>query len=67
MKTDDKRGLSVILAYTGLLFFLLAMAAKMKMDFHHRAELSTAGFAVAAVLAALAVLLFLFSLGKKRG
>jgi len=57
----------VILAYTGLLFFLLAMAAKMKMDFHHRAELSTAGFAVAAVLAALAVLLFLFSLGKKRG
>jgi len=67
MKTDDKRGLSVILAYTGLLFFLLALAAKMKMDFHQRAELSTAGFVIAAVLAGLAVLLFLFSLGKKQG
>ena len=65
MKTDDKRGLSVILVYIALLFFLLAVAAKMKMDFHHRAELSTAGFAVAGVLAALAVLLFLFSFRKR--
>ena len=65
MKTDDKRGLSVILVYTGLLFFLLAMAARMKMDFHHRAELSTAGFVIAAVLAGLAVLLFLFSFRKR--
>jgi len=65
MKTDDKRGLSVILVYIALLFFLLAVAAKMKMDFHHRAELSTAGFTVAGVLAALAVLLFLFSFRKR--
>ena len=66
ISSDDQKAISIILIYTALLFFLLGMAAKMKMDFHHRAELSTAGFAVAAVLAALAVLLFLFSLGKKR-
>jgi hypothetical protein len=39
----------------------------MKMSFHHRMELSTAGFVVAAVLATLAIVLFLFSLRKRRG
>jgi asparagine N-glycosylation enzyme membrane subunit Stt3 len=67
MKADDERGLSVILIYTALLFFLLGLAAKMKMSFYHRAELSTAGFVVAAVLAGLAIVLFLFSLRKRRG
>jgi hypothetical protein len=67
MKADDEKGISVILIYVALLFFLLGMAARMKMNFHHRAELSTAGFAVAAVLATLAIVLFLFSLRKRRG
>jgi hypothetical protein len=57
----------VILIYTALLFFLLGLAAKMKMSFYHRAELSNAGFVVAAVLAGLAIVLFLFSLRKRRG
>jgi hypothetical protein len=65
MKADDEKGLSVILIYMALLFFLLGLAAKMKMNFHHRMELSTAGFVVAAVLAALALVLFLFSLRKR--
>ena len=66
MKTEDQRGVSVILVYTALLFLLLGFAARMKADFHFRTELSSAGFVVAAVLAALAVILFLFSLGKGR-
>ena len=42
MKADDEKGISVILIYTALLFFLLGLAARMKMNFHHRMELSTA-------------------------
>jgi len=67
MKADDEKGISVILIYTALLFFLLGMAARMKMNFHHRMELGTAGFVVAAVLASLGVILFLVSLRKRRG
>jgi len=39
----------------------------MKADFHFRTEIGNTAFIVAAVLAGLAVLLFLFSLGKRRG
>ena len=66
MKADDEKGISVILIYIALLFFLLGLAARMKMSFQHRAELSTGGFVVAAVLAGLAILLFLFSLRKRQ-
>jgi len=66
MKAEDEKGISVILIYTALLFFLLGMAARLKMSFHYRAELSTAGLVIAAVLASLGVLLFLFSLRKRR-
>jgi hypothetical protein len=66
MKAEDEKGISVILIYTALLFFLLGMAARIKMSFHYRAELSTAGLVIAAVLASLGVLLFLFSLRKRR-
>ena len=66
MKADDQRGAGVILIYTALLFTLIGFAARMKADFHYRTEISNTGFVVAAVLVALAVLLFLFSLGKKR-
>ena len=67
MKADDEKGISLILIYIALLFFLLGVAARMKMNFHHRMEISTAGFVVAAVLAALGIVLFLFSLRKRRG
>jgi len=65
MKADDEKGISVILIYTALLFFLLGLAGRMKMQFHYRAEISTASWVVAAVLAGLAILLFLFSLRKR--
>ena len=67
MKTDDQRGISVILLYSALLFLLIGWAGRMKMDFHYRAEIGSTAFIVAAVLAGLAIVLFLFSLGKRRG
>jgi hypothetical protein len=67
MKTDDQRGISVILLYSALLFTLIGWAGGMKAEYHYRAEISYGSFIVAAVLAGLAVLLFLFSLGKRRG
>lgn len=66
MKTDDQRGVSVILLYTALLFFLIGFAGHMKAEYHYRMEIQTASWVVAGVLAGLGVLLFLFSLGKKR-
>jgi hypothetical protein len=67
MSSDTRRAISVILFYTALLCFLIGMAARLKSDFHSRLEISTAGFTVAAVLVALGVITFLFSLGKKQG
>ncbi len=66
MSSDTHRAISVIFFYAALLSFLIGMAARFKESFHSRAEISTAGFAVAAVLAALGVIAFLFSLRKKQ-
>ena len=65
--SETKKAISVILIYLALLFFLIGMAARLKESFHSRAEISTAGFTVAAVFVALGVIMFLSSLRKKRG
>jgi uncharacterized membrane protein YtjA (UPF0391 family) len=65
MSSDTRKAISVILFYMALLFFLIGMAARLKSDFHSRTEISTAGFTVAAVLAALGLITFLLSLRKK--
>ena len=65
MKSDDEKGISVILLYTALLFFLIGLAGRMKMQFHYRMEISSASWVVAAILASLGVILFLFSLRKR--
>ena len=67
MSSDTRKAISVILIYVPFLSFLIGMAARLKSDFHSRLEISTAGFTVAAVLVALGVITFLFSLGKKQG
>jgi multisubunit Na+/H+ antiporter MnhG subunit len=64
--SETKKAISLILIYLALLFFLIGMAALLKESFHSRAEISTTGFTVAAVLAAFGVITFLFSLGKKQ-
>lgn len=67
MNPDDRKAISLILFYTALLFFLIGVAARMKSDFHARIEISTTGFVVAAVLASLGVIAFLFSSKRKQG
>jgi hypothetical protein len=67
VSSDTQKALSIILIYLALLFFLIGIAARLKESFHSRAEISTAGFTVAAVFVALGVITFLSSLRKKRG
>jgi hypothetical protein len=66
LSADTQKAISLILIYLALLFFLIGIAARLKSEFQARLEISTAGFVVAAVLAAAGVIIFLFSLtGKK--
>jgi hypothetical protein len=67
MSSDDQKAIGLILVCVGFLFFLIGLAARFKENFHSRAEISTTGFTVAAILAGLGVIVFLFSLGKRRG
>lgn len=66
ISANTQKAISLILIYTALLFFLIGAAARLKSEFHARLEISTAGFTVAAVLVALGIITFLFSLGKKQ-
>jgi uncharacterized membrane protein len=66
ISADDQKAISLILVCVGFLFFLIGLAARLKMSFQSRAEISTAGFTVAAVLAGLGVIVFLFSLRKRQ-
>ena len=67
MTSETGKALGIISIYSGLLFFLIGMAAKWKSDFHSRAEISTASLTVAAALAALALIFFLLSWKRKQG
>ncbi len=67
MSSDDQKAIGLVLVCLGFLFFLIGLAARLKESFHSRAEISTAGFTAAAIMAGLGVILFLFSLRKKRG
>jgi len=51
----------------GVLSFLIGLAGHLKENYHHRAEISSTGFTIAIILAAIGVVLFLVSLRKKRG
>ncbi|PYJ24693.1 MAG: hypothetical protein DME91_07800 [Verrucomicrobia bacterium] len=67
MSSNDQKAIGLILVCVGFLFFLIGLAARLKENFHSRAEISTAGFTAAAILAGLGVIVFLFSWRKKRG
>jgi len=67
ISSDDQRAIGLILVCVGFLFFLIGLAARLKENYHSRVEISSTGFTVAAVLAAIGVILFFFSLRKKRG
>jgi hypothetical protein len=63
---DTGKAISVISFYSALLFCLLGFAARMKMNFHGRLEISTASFVVAAVLAAFGLVFLMSSRSGKR-
>jgi len=65
MSSETRKALSVISFCTALLFSLLAFAARTKMNFHGRLQISTDFFIAAAVMAALGLTFLMFSLGKK--
>jgi uncharacterized membrane protein YiaA len=67
ISTDDKRAIGLILFCIGILSFLIGLAAHLKENYHSRAEISSTGFTIAIILAAIGVVLFLVSLRKKRG
>jgi hypothetical protein len=67
MSSDDQKAIGLILICLGFLFFLIGLAARLKESFQSRAEISTVGFIAAAIMAALGVIVFLFSLKKRRG
>ena len=67
ISSDDQKAVGLILVCLGFLFFLIGLAARLKESFHSRAEISTVGFTAAAIVAALGVIIVLFSLKKKQG
>ena len=67
MSSDDQKAIGVVMVCLGFLFFLIGLAARLKESFHSRAEISTTGFTAAAIMAGLGVIVFLFSLRRRRG
>ncbi len=57
----------MILFSVGVLSFLIGLAGALKENYHHRGEISSMGFTIAIILAAIGVVMFLVSLRKKRG
>jgi hypothetical protein len=66
MSSDDQKAIGLILVCLGFLFFLIGLAARLKESFHSRVEISTAGFTAAATAAGLGLIVFFFSLRKRR-
>ena len=66
ISSDDKKAISLILICLGVLSFVIGIAGHLKAGFQSRAEISTTGFAAAAIFAGLGVLVFLFSFTKKQ-
>lgn len=67
ISTDDQRAIGLIMFCVGVLSFLIGLAARLKENYHGRTEISSTGFTIAVILAAIGVILFLVSLKKKSG
>jgi hypothetical protein len=67
MSSDDQKAIGLILVCLGFLFFLIGLAARLKESFHSRAEISTAGFRAAAIMAGLGIIIVLFSSRRRKG
>jgi Kef-type K+ transport system membrane component KefB len=67
ISADDQRAIGLIVFCVGFLCFLIGLAASLKENYHSRAEIASTGFIAAVILAAIGLLLFLFSWRKTRG
>jgi uncharacterized membrane protein YtjA (UPF0391 family) len=67
ISTDDQRAIGLILFCIGVLSFLIGLAGHLKENYHHSGEISSTGFTIAIILAAIGVVMFLVSLRKKQG
>jgi LPXTG-motif cell wall-anchored protein len=67
ISTDDQRAIGLIMFCVGVLSFLIGLAGALKENYHYRGEISSTGFTIAIILAAIGVVLFLVSFRKKRG
>jgi uncharacterized membrane protein YtjA (UPF0391 family) len=67
ISTDDQRAIGLILFCVGVLSFLIGLAGALKENYHYRGEISSIGFTIAMILAAIGVVMFLVSLRKKQG
>ena len=66
ISTDDQRAIGLILFCIAVLSFLIGLAGHLKENYHSRGEISSTGFTIAIILAAIGVVMFLVSLRKKR-
>jgi hypothetical protein len=67
ISTDDQRAIGLILFCIAALSFLIGLAGALKENYHYRGEISSTGFTIAIILAAIGGILFLVSLKKKSG
>jgi LPXTG-motif cell wall-anchored protein len=67
ISNDDQRAIGLILFCVGVLSFLIGLAGHLKENYHFRGEISSTGFTIAIILAAIGILMFLVSFRKKRG
>jgi len=67
ISADDQRAIGLIFFCIAFLCFLIGLAGHLKENYHSRAEIASTGFSAAVILAAIGVILFLFSSRKKRG
>jgi hypothetical protein len=66
ISSDTRKAIGLILIYAAVLFFLIGLAARMKSDFHHRAEISKTALTAGGVLAAAGVSALLFWRSARR-
>ena len=59
ISTDDQRAIGLILFCIGVLSFLIGLAGALKENYHHSGEISSVGFTLAIILAALCCFGFL--------
>jgi hypothetical protein len=67
ISNDDQKAIGVVMFCVGFLCFLIGIGGRFKSDYHSQGEIASTAFTAALILAAIGVILFLFSLRKTKG